>query len=497
MTSTCARMLIFAVALMATAASAVESSVTPHPVPWECASARYAVSVNGKPVNVFFAAMNLHFASFDFTGRAEVTVTVERDDYNRADGRPLPTPDQFWREAAVVRPLSRGVKAKTSGRTASFTITQPGQYSIEHPGTTGFEEEALFLFANPPEGEVPSAEDKNVIWMGPGVHQHNVNLTSGQTLYLAPGAVLFGGINAWDAENVRICGRGTVLYYGPQSMNVDSGWVHRRDWHPLTTHAVRGLEVEGVTFVARSRTWTIQLYETFDSVFENIKVINSTATNLNGDGMDWYGGGRAIVRDSFFRTADDCFAVHPADASIALRVDRGGGGHLPGAPATEVHHARGEVRDFTIERCVFWPTVANVFRAGWSHQSLTTRNVSLRDCDVIHISSHVWLGAADALFTSVSPNGSGDGHHHDYHFENIRFESSGALLAVNWPAMNLHNFHFKDIEFPEGVNQSFIRGNADGLSFENIRIQGKAATDPGDLRLATEGKIKGIHVTTP
>lgn len=474
-------------------AHAEEATVAPHPVPWECASARYGVAVNGKPVTVFLATMNVHFASFDFTGSADVQVTINANDYNRADGKTYLKPEDFWQGAAVVRPVSRGVQPKTEGRVVTFSIRQPGQYSIERPSTGGFEDEVLFLFANPPEKNVPSADDKNVIWLGPGVHQRSMNLQSGQTLYLAPGAVLFGGINVWDAENVRICGRGAVLYYGPQSMNVDSGWVHRRDWHPLTTHAVRGLKVEGVTFIGRSRVWTIQMWETFDSVFENIKVITSFPENLNGDGIDWYGGGRAVVRDSFFRTADDCFAVHPADASIALRIDPGGGGHLPGAPATEVHHARGEVSDFTIERCVFWPTVANIFRAGWSNQSLTTRNVTIRDCDVIHISSHEWLGAADSLFTAVSPDESGDGEHSNYLFENIRFDTAGALLAVNWPRAKLRNFRFKDIRFGTRANRSFLRATVDGLEFENIRVGDHTAVSENDLNLKIEGEVRNRH----
>lgn len=483
--------VLFAFAAL-TAAATAENPVAPHSVPWEFGSTRYHVAVNGQPVSAFFASMNLHFASFDLTGEADVEVTIENDDYNRADGKKYPRAEEFWQGAAVVRPLSRGIQAKTEGRTVSFKITQPGQYAIERPGTGGFEDEVLLLFANPPEHDVPSPTGKDVVWLGPGVHWQNVTLGSGQTLYLAPGAVLFGGINVWDAENVRIRGRGVVVYYGPQSMNVDSGWMNRRDWHPLTTHHVRGLNVEGVTFVARSRTWTIQLYETFDSVFENIKVVTSIPANLNGDGIDWYGGGRATVRDSFFRTADDCFAVHPAGAAAALRVDRGGGAHLPGAPVTEVQHARGEVGDFTIERCVFWPTVANIFRAGWSNQSLTTHDVTIRDCDVIHISSHVWLGAADALFTAVSPDGSGDGEHRNYLFENIRFDSPGALLAVNWPSTTLRNFTFRDIRLANGVNQSFIRANADGIRFESVRVGDASVRNATTLKLTTEGDARNI-----
>src|SRR5438034_1110231 len=115
--------------------TARSAEVGPHPVPWEFASARYGVSVGGKAVSVFFATMNLHFASFDFTGSADVQVTINADDYNRADGRKLTRPEDFWQGAAVVRPLSRGVQAMTEGRTVSFTITQPGQYAIERPGT--------------------------------------------------------------------------------------------------------------------------------------------------------------------------------------------------------------------------------------------------------------------------------------------------------------------------------------------------------------------------
>ncbi len=479
--------------LAASAASLAAGSAVPHPVPWEFASDRYAVTVNGQPVTVMLAAMNVHVASFDFSGEVDVQVTINPNDYNRLDGKTYLRPDEFWQGAAVVRPLSRGITAKTAGRTVRFPLTRPGQYSIERPGTSGFEDEVLFLFANPPEQDLPAVTDPNVIWLGAGTHQRSVDLQSGQTLYLAPGAVLFGGINVWDAENVRICGRGAVVYSGPQSMNVDSGWVHRKNWHPLTTHAVKGLRVEGVTFVGRSRVWTIQLWETFDSLFDNIKIVTTFPANLNGDGIDWYGGGRSVVRDSFFRVADDCFAVHTAGASVALRVDRGGGGHLPGAPAKATPPTSGEVSDITIERCVFWPTIANIFRAGWNQQSLRTRGITVRDCDVIHISPHEWRGASDALFTAVIPEGTGVCEHRDYLFENIRIEEPAALLAVDWPQATLRNFRFKDITIAQKSGRNRLRANADGVTFENVRIAGRPAAEAADLTLSLEGERKDVR----
>ena len=496
MNTTITQILVSALALATgTFAHAAEAQATPHSVPWEFASDRYSVTLNGKTATVFFASMNLHFASFDFTGQADVQVTINENDYNRHDGKTYLKAGEFWQSNAIVRPLSRGIQPKTDGRTVTFAIKQPGQYSIERPGTGGFEDEVLFLFANPPEKNSPRQGDPKVIWLGAGTHQRSVDLTSGQTLYLAPGAVLYGAINVWDAENVRICGRGVAVYAGPNSRNVDSGWMSRPNWHPLTTHNVKGLTVEGVTFVNRARTWSLQFRRTTDSVFDNIKVIASTPENLNCDGMDWYGGGQATVRDSFFRVADDCFAVHTEDASIALRVDRGGGGHLPGAPQKETPPTRGEFSGLTVERCIFWPTVANIFRAGWNNQSLTTSDVTIRDCDVIHMgrSPKHWMGADWALFTTVIPQGTGVCEHRDYLFENIRCEEPAAMLGVNWPQATLRNFRFKDIHVADSAGQSFLRASADGIAFENVRVAGRPATNAADLNLTIEGDAKNIR----
>lgn len=477
-------------------AHAAEPQATPHPVPWEFASDRYRVTVNGKSVSVFLASMNLHFASFDFTGQADVQVTINENDYNRSDGNTYLKPDEFWQGNAVVRPLSRGIKPKTDGRKVTFSITQPGQYAIERPGTGHFEDEVLFLFANPPEKDVPLQNDPKVIWLDAGTHQRSVELTSGQTLYLAPGAVLYGAINIWNAENVRICGRGVAVYNGPNSRNFDSGWMSRPNWHPLTTHNVKNLAVEGVTFVNRARTWSLQFRRTTDSTFDNIKVIASTPENLNCDGMDWYGGGRAVVRDSFIRSADDCLAIFAEEASNALRVDRGGGGHLPSAPQKQTPPTRGEFHSLKVERCVFWPTVANILRAGWNNQSLNTTDVTIRDCDVIHsrgLREKPWMGADWALFTTVIPEGTGMCQHRDYLFEDIRVEHSFALLGVNWPQATLRNFHFKNIQIAGAAGKSLIKANADGITFDGVRINDRAAQSPNDLNLTIEGDAKNLR----
>ena len=49
-------------------------TVSPHSVPGEFASDYYEVKVNGQPVQVFHAGLNVYFASFDFIGNADVKV---------------------------------------------------------------------------------------------------------------------------------------------------------------------------------------------------------------------------------------------------------------------------------------------------------------------------------------------------------------------------------------------------------------------------------------
>lgn len=453
-------------------AGVAADSFVAHPVPPEFTAGRherYAVTVNGEPVMLFHATPNIYFASFDFTGQANVKVAA--------------TDSNYWQGVAVVRPRSRGIMPKVDGQTVSFTLTRPGQFSIERLGMGRFDDEVLFLFANPPDQDIPRANDPAVLWLGPGIHQQNVDLVSGQTLYLAPGAVLFGSVNVWNADNVRICGRGTVVYCGPQSPDFNTGWFHARNWHPLTTHEVRGFTVEGVTFVGLSRTFALQLYATTAATFDNIKIIAANPANVNSDGMDWYDGGEATVRDSFIRSGDDCFAFFTGPSPNAMAMIN----HSP------YNQPAGEVAGITIERCILWPSYANVIRTGADNQALVTHHIILRDCDVIHNHRHQWMGASDALLTAVATNGQGDARHDDYLFENIRFEDPIAILGINQPSAQFSQIRFRNLRFAGGLANGLLQASVDGMSFENVRVGDSPAGNPADLNLTVGDAAQNLR----
>ena len=453
-------------------------SITPHPVPEEFASDYYVVTVNGQSVPVFHAGLNVYFASFDFTGKTEVTVSpkVDSDKYaGQTSNKEAVKLDEkgYWRGEVSVRPLSRQVKPQLTGSIVKFSLAEAGQYSVERAGTRNFKDDVLLLFANRPDTNVPSLTVKNVIHLKPGIHYRNIDLTSGQTLYLDAGAVLFGCINVWDAKNVSILGRGTVLYYGPQSEDHDDGWKNQKNWHPLTTHNVQGLTVRGVTFVGRSRTWSLQTHTTFDAVFDNIKILAVNPQNINGDGIDWYGGGRAKVLNSFIRSMDDCFAFFTKDSSEDMWAT--------------TRNTAGEVKDIYIDNCVLWSTLANVFRIGFNGQALTTSNITMKNTDVIHMSKGEWY-APWSLFCMVSPNGKGQAKHSNYVFENIRFEEPVALFGLQNSEAQFENILLKDITMTGEPVPSLVKSNTSNVTFENVMLNGKRVVAEADIPLRSGSK---------
>lgn len=464
--------------LLLSVGTAYSQSLSPHPVPEEFASNYFIVTVNGQNIPVFHAGLNVYFASFDFTGEAAVIVTsnyktkqYSGQTYNKDV---IKVGEKgYWGGDVLIRPLSKNVQAKLEGLTASFKLSEPGQYSVERVGTSHFKDDAIFLFANRPDTPLPKTNHPNLIHLKAGIYHRNIDLKTGQTLYLDPGAVLFGAINVWDAKNVSILGRGTVVYYGPQAETRDDGWKHQKNWHPLTTHNVQGLTVRGITFVGRSRTWSLQTHTTFDAVFDNIKVIAVNPQNINGDGIDWYGGGRSKVINSFIRSMDDCFAFFTPDSSQDMWATN--------------KNTTGSVKDIYIENCVLWTTLANVFRIGFSGQALTTDNITMKNCDVLHISQGNWH-APSSLLCMVSPNNQGKAAHSRYLLENIRFEEPTALLGLQNPESSLSKVHFKGISMLGEAIPSLINNQVQGVVFESVFLNGKPVASAADFPLRTGGK---------
>ena len=84
-----------------------------------------------------------------------------------------------------------------------------GQYVVQFNDTA---RESFHLFVNAPEENLPDKTNPNVLWIEPGewTIPDGIQLKSGQTLYLSPGAVVHTTVSAQFGSNIKIRGRGMI-----------------------------------------------------------------------------------------------------------------------------------------------------------------------------------------------------------------------------------------------------------------------------------------------
>ena len=146
-------------------------------------------------------------ASFDFLGKVHVKIRI-LDDYEVTK--------------ASVHPLSYEIETTITDNVIEFDLEYPANYTIqlndpvEQSTPNGSViQEAIHLFANPieedPITEAEAMLDDDIIYIGPGVWKTDtIPVESGQTVYIAGGALVYGQFNLYGLNNVTIRGRGII-----------------------------------------------------------------------------------------------------------------------------------------------------------------------------------------------------------------------------------------------------------------------------------------------
>jgi hypothetical protein len=181
----------------------------------------------------------------------------------------------------------------------TFTIRDAHPLVIETPGVR-----ALFLFVTPSETAVPSASDPAVLYFGPGEHDAGViRPVSGQTVYLAPGALVHGRIDGDDVTGVHVLGRG-ILDAGSDTSRTDKTMAIR--FHDSSDITVSGIGV-------RNAQWWQTLYIRSSGI--HVSWLNLMGTLINNDGIDTDGVQDMTVEHNFVMSGDDGFGWHALDAA--------------------------------------------------------------------------------------------------------------------------------------------------------------------------------------
>lgn len=397
--------------------------VVTYPAPTgEALSADYQVRAADQKVDVYTARVldppfagkeydyggPYSFANFDMTGPVIVRIVSPRSLRN-----------------TVIRPQSAGVRMTVEDEhTLNLAMDRPCKISVEPDGRKG----PLLLFANPIETNVPGQGDPNVVYFGPGVHKpEKIMLKSGQTLYLAGGAVVKAEVLA-EGSNIRILGRGILD---------GSDWEWRKGpiGNLIAIRNCSDVEVNGITCRGSSH-WTIVPKSSRNVTIRNVKLCNSRVQN--DDGINPCNSQNVLITDCFIRSDDDCVALKGLDFS----------------------GSNSNVESITVENSTFWCDRARIFLLGHESRAEFMRNVTLRNLDIIHFTMTAFL---------LEPG-------EDMHLENITAED-----------IRIHGEGQRELIRLRPVVNQYMRkkvpGFVQGVHFRNVTLEGK----PGEYLVQIEG----------
>lgn len=411
--------------------------VDSHPaIPGVAASELYEVRVDGVPVPVNDESyFDFHTAFFSM-------------------GKPVTVEVEFAGEApfASIHPQRHGILPKQEDNKISFKLEKPLKLVIKSRGA-----KPLLLCATPLEQDVPAKTDPNVLYFGPGIHEPGlIEPVSGQTVYLAPGALVKGRIEVRDATGVTVRGRGTID---------GRGYSVRKDkTHVILFERCEDVHIEGIGI--RGGSWWMTLFlVTNNASATHLSLLGKT---VNTDGIDIDGVRNFVARDCFIRCEDDGFGWHALDAEAN------------GQPPTE---------NALAEDCVIWNTRwGNGLRVGASMETELFKNITFRNIDVLE-----YAGAA--IYAD----------HSDWATcRNIRFENFFIETKGSKGKASVIDMYIAKTRYSNKTGFRDARGRFDGLEFINvvapagtIRLRGHDADHAIENVLFRNCRIGGEPVDGP
>jgi len=416
----------------------------------------FAVTVNNRRIDVTHAASHYEFVNFDTAGPVDISITA-------AD-------PHFWDSGVDIEPWRLGLRAthpRNEPQTIRFHLSGPAKLTISRPGDFLNTARMLFIFAGSPPPPPPTGP--NVTIVPPGAHRESLNPKSGDTIYLAPGAFVFGSLNLWQVDNVKVLGRGTIVYDGPQDPFGDTGWMQKPDWHCIVAYQAHNVEIDGLTCVIRSRTWSIQMKDSTGFRFDDLRVLAGTPANANQDGMDWLGGGDTVVNHSFFRASDDDLAME---------------GNWDGYLQPDMVRPGADVDNILVENSELSTSISNIVRMGWPQKIFNSYGFTLRDSDILHGG----LGACGQTFGLLGfwgANGA-SGDHSGVTFENLLLDNWYSLVQMEQERPSLHGFTFRNIwalDQPPLAGSAII-GDVSDVTFNNVKYGQTRVTSDAQMPLA-------------
>lgn len=277
-------------------------------------------------------------------------------------------------EGVKIRPETLDLKAEITQSSIKFVLDKPAYFTVEPYGRHN----ALHILADPmPEYNLTDGNE--VIYFGKGEHEVGIlELKSNQTVFIDEGAIVYASIYAYEAQNIKILGRGIldnshnkekILFeVNAENNPFDAGNSERLPtvWFQYCTD----IEIDGIT-IRDSLVYNISPVACKRISIKNIKIIG--CWRYNSDGIDMLNCEDVEISDCFVRTYDDAICVKGFDS---YREEDG------------MYH-NGQSYDLskniTVSNCTIWNDWGKCLEIGAETRAREMSDIVFKNCNIIHV----------------------------------------------------------------------------------------------------------------
>lgn len=282
-----------------------------------------------------------------------------------------------------IRPKRLGITPDVTDGVIRFTLDKPAYFTVEPYGRHN----ALHIFADPMVDYGVDIHDENVLYFGKGFHEvGNIKLQSNQTLFLDEGAVVYACVEAMDAENIRILGRGIldnshnkeVILYEANAVANNSAITNAIRKHTIQLEYCTNVLIDGIT-IRDSLVYNIRPVGCKDFTVKNVKIIGNW--RYNSDGIDMHNCINVLLENCFLRTFDDAICVKGFDCYYEGDVE---------AAVKAAMYRNGKAYDVFknvhVTGCTIWNDWGWSLEIGAETRAEEICNILFENCDIIHSS---------------------------------------------------------------------------------------------------------------
>lgn len=284
------------------------------------------------------------------------------------------------------------------GEKIVIRLNAPGYFTVEPYGT----EHVLHVFADlMPRYETEKGGD--VLYFGAGVHDAgNIELKSGQTLFIDEGALVYASVCAADAHNIRILGRGIldngknrekILFEANEEGNT-AACANAERQNAIELFNCKNAEIDGIV-IRNSLVYNIDCISCENVHIRNIKIIG--CWRYNSDGVHFANCKDCSLTDSFLRCFDDSVCVRGYAGFEYEKWLKGRTGYLTSC------------KNIRIAGCTIWNDWGKGLQVGTETWAEEIADVRFENCRIIRVSAGAMMiclvdcaHVRDVLFREIS-----------------------------------------------------------------------------------------------